>query len=264
MESGLLNSCQCTQAQLESPSFRIWTERLHTQHRLHRKLWELCYISQALYERNKLHKGSAGLGFAVGQEPLSALFAAYGCNILATDLDTQQATKAGWVETNQHAESLSQLNQLGICPENAFSQLVKFKFVDMRLLPDDLGSYDFIWSCCSLEHLGTIGRGVRFIEDSLKHLRPGGVAVHTMEYNTSSNWLTVNAGPCVLFRKRDIQSIAKSLTSSGCKISLDFRGGDLPADRYVDKPPYAGATHLKLRLGIFTVTSFGLIIEKTI
>ena len=44
-------------------------------------------IAQALYERGKLKPGSRGLGFAVGKEPLSDLFASFGCDVVATDLE---------------------------------------------------------------------------------------------------------------------------------------------------------------------------------
>ena len=51
----------------------------------------------------------------------------------------------------------------------------------MRDLPDDLGSFDFIWSSCSFEHLGSLGEGERFVLEALRFLKPGGVAVHTTE-----------------------------------------------------------------------------------
>ena len=56
--------------------------------RLHRKIWEFCFIAQALDERGMLARGRRGLGFAVGTEPLPAMFASRGCAIVATDLAT--------------------------------------------------------------------------------------------------------------------------------------------------------------------------------
>jgi 2-polyprenyl-3-methyl-5-hydroxy-6-metoxy-1,4-benzoquinol methylase len=260
---GKLRSCQCTQSQLQSETFQAWGARLHERPmHMHRKTWEYCYIAQALYERDMLTPGRRGLGFAVGQEPLSAMFASLGCEIVASDLATEEAHKANWVETNQHAASLEALNQRGICQEDLFRQRVTFRFLDMRKLPDGLGSFDFIWSACSLEHLGTIGLGEKFIYESLKYLKPGGVAVHTTEFNVRSNIFTLTRGPIAVFRRRDLQRIAKRLRRSGYRVDLDFASGSLPYDKVVDRPPYKQEIHLKLSLGLHILTSFGLIIES--
>ena len=260
---GKLKSCQCTQAQLQSEPFRAWAVQMREDpEHVHRKLWEYCYITQALYERDMLAPGRRGLGFAVGTEPLPALFASLGCEILATDLDTEEARAKGWVETAQHAASVDILNERGICDPQQFREKVSFRFVDMRKLPDDLGTFDFIWSSCSLEHLGTLKAGEKFIYESLKYLKPGGVSVHTTEYNVRSNFFTVTKGPSVIYRKRDLQRIAKNVRKQGCKIDLDFTEGKLPYDQIVDKPPYTGEVHLKLLLENYVATSFGLIITR--
>jgi len=262
-QNGKLRSCSCTQAQLQSDAFQAWVVGMHERPMyMHRKVWEYCYIAQALHERGLLTSGRRGLGFAVGQEPLPALFASLGCQIVATDLITEEAQKRGWVETAQHADSLDALNQRSICDPESFRQRVSFRFLDMRQLPDDLGTYDFIWSSCSLEHLGTMPLGEQFIFESLKYLKPGGVAVHTTEFNLQSNIFTLTQGPTVLFRKRDIQKIAINLRRRGYRIDLDFARGNLPSDRVVDKPPYNHKIHLRLIVGKYIVTSYGLIIES--
>ena len=260
---GKLRSCQCTQSQLQSETFQAWGARLRERPmRMHRKIWEYCYIVQTLYERGMLAPGRRGLGFAVGQEPLSAMFASLGCEIVASDLETDEAERAKWVETNQHAASLEVLNQRGICEADLFRERVTFRFLDMRELPDGLGLFDFIWSSCSLEHLGTIGLGENFIYESLKYLKPGGVAVHTTEFNVRSNVLTLRKGPIVVFRRRDLERIAKRLREMGYTVDLNFSSGNLPYDKLIDKPPYRQEIHLKLLLSIYVATSFGLIIES--
>lgn len=262
-DPGWLKSGMCRQEQLASAPFQDWVLRMHEGlGHMHRKVWEFCYIAQALSERGLLAPSKRGLGFAVGQEPLTALFADAGCEILATDLDASEAAKGGWVETSQHAASLDALNKRGICAPEKFSQQVRFRPVDMRDIPHDLGAFDFLWSSCSLEHLGTLGLGERFIFESLKLLKPGGWAVHTTEFNLSSNQDTVQSGHTVLFRKKDIQGIARRLRSLGHKIALDFTPGQMPADLIVDKPPYTHVNHIRLDILGYVVTSFGLIIQK--
>lgn len=260
-----LVSSMCTQAQLQSPDFAKWTLALHeTPGRMHRKLWEFCYITQALDERGMLAPGRRGLGFAVGLEPLPSYFASRGCTILATDLGADEAAKGGWVEGGQHADALGALNTRGLCPPAEFAERVAFRPLDMRRLPDDLGTFDFIWSSCSLEHLGTMGRGERFVLESLKYLKPGGVAVHTTEYNLSSNLFTVTRGHDVIFRRRDLERIQRGVRERGFRMELDLREGDGPIDRMVDRPPYRQDNHLRLKLGFFTSTSVGMVIERPV
>ena len=265
-----LCSCPCTQAQLQSDKFQRWAARMHEQPMfMHRKIWENCYIAQALQERGMLAPGRQGLGFAVGQEPLSALFASLGCEIIATDAEPTVSTARHWVENAQHADSLEVMNLRGVCMPELFRERVRFRFADMRYLPDSLGEYDFIWSACALEHLSTMALGEEFIYQSLKYLKPGGVAVHTTEFNVSSNFWTWTTGTCVMFRRRDIQRVAHVLRQRGYKVELDFNTGDLPYDHVIDKPrlghaqPYKQEIHLKFLLDKYVVTSFGLIIEKT-
>lgn len=229
---------------------------------MHRKQWEFCYIAQALFERGLLRPGARGLGFAVGREPLPALFASYGCEIVASDWSEEAAREAGWVESNQHAGALEVLNERGLCPPEEFAQRVAFRVIDMNAIPDDLRDFDFLWSSCSLEHLGSIAKGERFIHEAMKCLRPGGVAVHTTEFNVSSNRFTLDNKPNVLFRQRDIERTARALTGAGHEIELDFTEGERPGDHVVDVPPYVGIPHLKLLLSHYVSTSIGLIIRK--
>ncbi|NCT66926.1 MAG: hypothetical protein GXC76_04685 [Rhodanobacteraceae bacterium] len=258
-------SCQaCTQAQIESPTFRYWAASLREKPGgLHRKLWEWCYITQALYERGMLEKGRRGLGFAVGTEPLSALFAKMQCSILASDIGEEVARDAGWVDTNQHAASLEQLNQRGLCPPAEFAERVRFREVDMRDIPADLRGFDFLWSSCALEHLGSLQHGVDYVLGAMDCLRDGGVAVHTTELNCDSDEHTIETGGSVVYRKRDLLQLAERLRALGHRVEpFNFDLGDSAADAYVDEPPYRGRTHLKLRLGPYASTSFGLIVTK--
>jgi len=110
----MLISSACTKKQLLSPDFAKWSAELNCQPgRLHRKDWEWCYIAQALHERGMLQQGKKGLGFAVGKEPLISLFAKYGCDILATDMDEEGAKRTGWALTGPQCRH----NEC-ICPEN--------------------------------------------------------------------------------------------------------------------------------------------------
>ena len=257
----MLKSRACTQEQFDTAEYGEWCRRMRDRPFHHRKQWEFVYIAQSLLERGMLQPGKRGLGFGVGQEPLASLFASYGCHIVATDQAPAEAQKTGWVESSQHADSLAKLNARGICEQPEFDRLVTFRAVDMNDIPCDLFDFDFVWSSCSLEHLGSIARGLQFIARAMTCLKPGGVAVHTTEFNTSSNWDTVRWGPTVLFRRRDFEKIARTLIHQGHATELNFDLGHGELDRYVDVPPYQSSPHLKLKIGRFTSTSFGLIIQ---
>jgi len=230
---------------------------------LHRKLWEWCFITATLEEEGLLTQGSRGLGFAVGHEPLVAQFAACGATILATDLDVERATEAGWVGSNEHAASLSKLNDRGICDDAQFTRLVAFR--DLNMLSFDaheLGEFDFVWSSCAFEHLGSLAAGHQYVIDAMACLRSGGLAVHTTEFNVASNDATVSDGGTVIYRQRDIESLAADLRSLGHHVTLDFFRGTQPADYHVDVPPYTHDPHLKLHLMGYTTTSIGLVVRR--
>jgi hypothetical protein len=259
----LLRSCMCTQEQLESPRFQYWVKRMMARpDRLHRKIWEHCFIAEALNERDLLRPGISGLGFAVGTEPLAAMFASRGVDVCATDMDTDEAKARGWVDTNEHAAGLDALNTQNLCLPDQFRERCTFRRVDMNDIPDDLTGFDFIWSSCAFEHLGSLGHGAEFVYRSMDCLKPGGIAVHTTEYNCSSNDATIAEGGTVLFRRRDIEEIAARLRAAGHEVDVDFTAGSLPADHWVDMPPYKEDVHLKLLLDGYVISSYGLIIRK--
>jgi len=261
----------CRFATLDSAVFRGWAERLREPWRAHRKLWELAFICQALEERGMLREGRSGLGFAVGAEKLPAAFAARGCRITATDLPGDDERNRPWAASGQWVGNLEALNASGLCPDRVFRDNVGYRPVDMNHIPADLGGYDFTWSTCSFEHCGDLDLGLRFLERQMDCLRPGGVAVHTTEFNLSSNDATLAEGPCVIYRLRDVESVCQRLVSRGHRVEpIDLDPGSDPLDRVVDVPPYhqwatdppARIKHLRLNLAGYASTSIALIIQK--
>jgi len=122
--------------------------------------------------------------------------------------------------------------------------------------------FDFIWSACSLEHLGSLRQSIESVLNSLRYLKPGGVAIHTTEYNISSNWDTLDRGVTVLFRRRDITALQKAVSKLGCQMSFNPNYGDGPHDLTFDEFPYVSSPHVKLLIGPYVCTSVGIIITK--
>ncbi|MGG1073100.1 SAM-dependent methyltransferase [Priestia megaterium] len=259
----MLTSQLCKEMDFHKNWFLECCSKLKEPFRFHRKLWEHCYITQVLLERGMLTKEKRGLGFGVGKEPLAALFASHGCETVATDLDYNLAKAQGWVDTEQHSNNLEDLNERKLCDPEKFNRLVTFEFMDMNNIhKKHFNAYDFTWSSCSFEHVGSIELGKQFIINQMNCLKPGGVAVHTTEFNLSSNVSTIEHGPTVIFRKQDIEGIVNELRKEGHTIEIDFTVGTGSIESYVDIPPYTSDHHLRLLLGSFVSTSIGLIIVK--
>lgn len=227
---------------------------------LNRKIWEWAFILDTFDREGLLRPGVRGLGFGVGQDPLAAVLASFGCEVVATDLEREQAAAGGWVATGQYAGDVACINAAGLCDSEEFAKRVTFAVVDMNRIPGRFRDFDFTWSSCAFEHLGSIARGQEFILRQMRCLRPGGTAVHTTEYNVFSNGPTISSGETVLFRRQDIEWLVQELRREGHQIDVDFNAGSGPADRHVDVPPWQGP-HLKLQIQDFVSTSLALVIR---
>lgn len=230
----------------------------------HRKLWEWVFIVHQLREAGVLKPGMRGLGFGVGRERLPAVFAALGAQVFATDAPPELAEAAGWTRSVEHSGSLEQLRFPDILADELLAQRVSHGHCDMRAIPDDLVGFDFCWSACAFEHLGSLEAGARFVIDSVeKTLRPGGVACHTTEFNLSSDEETVGQGQTVIYRRKDLLRLADELRALGHRVEPFRVAPDAHyLDSHVDVPPYTHNPHLKLRLGSYVTTSAGIVVRK--
>ena len=129
----------------------------------------------------------------------------------------------------------------------------------MNAIPTDLSGYDFCWSACALEHLGSIRLALDFIRNSLETLRPRGIAVHTTEFNLQSNSDTVDRPILCIPRKHDIEQVIHELGAAGHRVEpLNLWPGAAPVDEHIDLPPFTAPpalAHLKLLLAGIVTTS---------
>ncbi len=259
-----LGSTVCRQLHFSLDEFRYWMRAMALRPRLHRKNWEFFYIAQCLHEAGMLTAGKKGLGFAVGREPLPALFASFGCKILATDQDPERAIRSGWANSNQYSQQVDTLFKEGVCDREKFLSLVRYRSVDMNSIPDDLRKgFDFCWSSCSLEHLGSLQHGIQFVENAMDTLRPGGMAVHTTEFNLSSNDKTFESEATSFYRRRDMEEMAARLEGRGYQVlPFDWTLGQGFAETVIDLPPYKQSLHLRLWAQEFDCTSVAIAIRK--
>jgi SAM-dependent methyltransferase len=264
-----------TQADMESDWVAHWLAELGVPLIFHRKLWELSYLLQALHENGMIAPGRRGLVFGAGEEPIPSYLAARGVAVTVTDLAPEAAAASGWAATAQHAASLDQAFREHLVNRATFDRLVDFRVADMNAIPPALSGYDFCWSICALEHLGSIANGLAFVENSLETLKPGGLAVHTTEFNIAPGGPTIDNWPTVLFKREHFTALAERLRAAGHTVApLDFDIGSQPMDRFIDLPPWLHdmpaewrqwhgvPAHLKIGFDGFVSTCFGLVIRK--
>lgn len=256
--------CQlCTSEQMTGISYKTLCNQLGIDHTMPtRKYWEFAYILGVLQGRTLLARGRRGVGFGTGREPLPAAFAAAGVTVMATDAPADLDFSSAWAHSAQWTEGLEDLFHPNLVNRDVFFSNVTYRPADMNNIPTDLNGYDFCWSACCLEHLGSIRHGLDFIRNSLNTLRPGGVAVHTTEFNLQFETDTMETSGLSLFRKRDIELVLHELLADGHHVEpLNLWPGASPVDEHIDLPPFS-LPHLKLELEGYQTTSIGLIITK--
>ncbi len=252
----------CTQAQMEEPEYPAWCAKLAVPPAMHRKYWEFAFIMSVMQRNGLLQPGNRALGFGVGLETMPSCLASYGMQVVATDAPGDAIAGHGWESTAQHSQAAEQLFYPGLIAREQFDALVSFRPVDMNAIPDDLRDFQVCWSSCCFEHLGSIEHGLDFVLNSVMTLAPGGIAVHTTEFNLSSNTDTVEAPGLSIFRKRDIERLMERAMAAGHEVwPLNFHPGFGELDQHIDAPPYA-MPHLRLELLQHTCTSIGVIIRR--
>ena len=234
----------------------------------HRKMWEWCYIAATLKKARLLEDNRKGIGFAVGTEPLPSLFASEGVCVTATDLCADTDEAMNWSVDDQNAGSdVDNLYYKELCKKKLFYKNVEYYDVDMNYIPDEIcnGQYDFCWSSCAIEHVGSLEKSKRFLMNMIKCLKPGGVAVHTTEFNLSSDVDTIEYGGSVIWRRRDVEEIKDYFNSMGCNMEVSYYRTDNEANNYIDLPPFKGECkpyHMNLVIDGYLSTSIALVIRN--
>jgi 2-polyprenyl-3-methyl-5-hydroxy-6-metoxy-1,4-benzoquinol methylase len=268
-----LGWCASTQVDVESAWVAYWCHQLGIRPLYHRKVWELAYVLQSMWSYGKITPGMRGLGFGCGEEPLPSYLAAHGVDVVATDLPPDHEGAVSWRNTAQHTDSLDKLRRDHLVGKEAFDRHVSLEYVDMNAIPEHLRDFDFCWSICAFEHVGSIEQGLQFVVNSMDTLKTGGVSIHTTEFNFQDG-PTIDNWPTVLFQKQHFEDLARRLTAAGHRaepISFDVGNGAL--DRFIDLPPYADypsewqsiqdfPAHMKLSVDGFPCTCYGIVVEK--
>ncbi len=258
-----LTSQLCTHNQFNEVEYSHWCKEMAVTPSLHRKQWEFVWVLSAMKKAGVLTSGFRALGFGTGKEPIPSVLSKYGLFVTASDAPVEMNIVQGWSSTNQYSQNVMDLWKPEIISRDNFEKMVSWLPIDMNEIPCELTDFDVCWSACALEHLGSIEKGLQFVKNSLNTLKPGGFAIHTTEFNLTSNEETLESTGLSIFRKKDIERLANDLILSGHKVwSLNFHPGCSAIDEVFDIPPYS-VPHLKLELGKFVCTSIGLVVQKS-
>jgi hypothetical protein len=95
-------------------------------------------------------------------------------------------------------------------------------------------------------------------------LKPGGIAVHTTEFNLSSNTETLETSTLSVYRRSDIQTLISRLEAAGHFVEpLSLDRGTTFVDEHLDLPPYSEGPNLRLRIDDYDCTSIGMIVTRS-
>ncbi|SCX72648.1 hypothetical protein [Variovorax sp. EL159] len=263
-DAPFLRFANCQAEDFFHPRYAQLTKLFEQKPDFHRKQWEWVYILHKFIESGIVRPGARGLVFGVGVEPLPAIFASMGAYITATDAPPDSEGNDIWTSTRQYGDSLETLFHPGITPNENFRKFVTHRPCDMNNIASDLTDYDFNWSSCCFEHLGSLEAGLNFVINAVeKTLRVGGIGVHTTELNMSSNEDTITEGPTVIYRRQDIEALVVRLRERGHYVEDVIIGPPAHAlDYHVDVPPYVSDIHIKLLIASYVATSVGLVIRR--
>lgn len=241
-------------SQFYEPKFRELVSRLSLEVVLDRKIWEYCFIVNAIETYAATGPGTRGLVFGCGMEFITSVLAAGGSDILATDYVEQSH--------NWQAQGLEDLYSPSHIDRASFDARVRFQHLDMNEIDPFLTGFDFLWSTGSLEHIGGYDKGLAFVENAMHCLKPGGIAVHTTELTLTSDDVGYDSPTLSFYCRRDIEQLAGRLINAGHLIILNFERGRTVADMHVDTPPYHYGRTLCAHFSGHIISSIGLIIQK--
>jgi|WetSurMetagenome_2_1015567.scaffolds.fasta_scaffold40116_2 SAM-dependent methyltransferase len=142
-----------------------------------RKYWEWDYIAECAEILGYCNNHSKGIGLGVGTEPLVYYFSGRCGEILATDVYSS--------DTNWSCARIDNIEELYKTAYPYPKGRLTFRSVDMRRLQAENETFDFAWSCSSIEHVPSLKDTYRVYKELFRILKPGGHAILTTEFCVS-------------------------------------------------------------------------------
>ncbi len=245
----------CTAAQFQEEAFHTIVAAMGVRAGRTRGLWEQVWIVACLVAHSMVEPGRRGLGIETARERVAALVAARGVQV--------RAVGAGPPDPKLREARRLQLFHPEAVHIEDFDERVAYDPLEVAQIGGLTEErFDFCWSMGLPDRLGTVQAALDAIEASLVPLRPGGLALHTVGFNLTSDDHTWELPGLVLLRRRDIEALAERLAAQGHRLlPLNLHPGTLPADAEVAHE-VGGAPALRQRHGVAVATSLGLAILK--
>lgn len=139
-----------------------------------RKAWEFIHVYTGLKQLGCLHENARALGLGVGREPLVYALTNTCKEVVATDLYNSNT----WSTASMSPTEVYNKNRFSYNPER-----LTVRHMDMTNIEFPDNSFDFIWSCCAIEHVNNFRDLHKVYQEIHRVLKPGGIAALTTETN---------------------------------------------------------------------------------
>lgn len=146
---------------------------------IHRKTWEYVQCVYGLEKLGVLHEGAKGLGVGVGHEVLMYYFANRVKHVTGTDLYDESSI---WLSNAMEGdpEILTDVDKYAPFPYR--KDHLEIKRMDGRILEFEDNTFDFVWSCSSIEHFGGHKESAKSMREIERVLKPGGILALATEF----------------------------------------------------------------------------------
>lgn len=155
----------------------IIINELREPSRFHRKQWEFAMIFLALQKLHLLNDSATGLSLGGGNERVLYSIANHIKKLFVTDLYDD---KTIWdcARTNNPDDFISKSK-----PFDVNSSKIKALRMDMRNLDFEENTFDFCYSSCAIEHIGSYQDFVQHFNEVYRCLKDGGYYIFTTEFH---------------------------------------------------------------------------------
>ena len=201
-----------TGEQLREPVVGGWMARLRPKGVSGPEHWRKVYTLQALRRYGMLEEGALGVGFERSASGMPAALAALGTRVVAVFPARPGAQP-------KPAALKRDLADRAPCSKAVFDANVSARIASWRRLPPDLANFDYLWSSRANEVLYSVAAAAQFVEDSMRCLRPGGLAIHTFGYDLAPSGRSIPSSKRVMMQQGDIERIALLLVSRGHEVA---------------------------------------------
>lgn len=157
----------------QQPEFQEAASHLKLKHKV-RKTWEFIQVYNGLKDLGLLNGNAKAIGLGVGNEPLIYAFTNVCQSIVATDLYDSQT----WATASMATQQVYEQNRFPYDRDR-----LTVRHMDMTKIDYPDASFDFVWSCCAIEHVNNFQELHQVFAEIHRVLKPGGIAALTTEFN---------------------------------------------------------------------------------